>query len=246
MLLPATGTDEAPETDAVEKRVEVRVSTEVEGLPLLTGATGLLLPAIGAEEGAEEAGAETLLAVETERVAVEKSVLVNVSMEVEWLTTELTPLLTGADETLLLTGEDETPLAVDTERVAVEKIVLVNVSMEVEWLTTELTPELTGADETPLLTGEDETLLAVDTERVAVEKIVLVRVSVDELTPELIGEDGTALPVVDETAEVAGAEVAGAEAGVELVRAETSELDGTTTIEVLFAGMVTEMVEVKV
>jgi len=124
--------------------------------------------------------------------------------------------------------------------------VLVNVSMEVEWLTTELTPELTGADETPLLTGEDETLLAVDTERVAVEKIVLVRVSVDELTPELIGEDGTALPVVDETAEVAGAEVAGAEAGVELVRAETSELDGTTTIEVLFAGMVTEMVEVKV
>ena len=206
MLLPATGTDEAPETDAVEKRVDVKVSTEVEGLPLLTGATGLLLPAIGADEepeagadeaGAEEAGAETLLAVETERVAVEKSVLVNVSMEVEWLTAELTP-------------------------------------------------ELTGADETPLLTGEDETPLAVDTERVAVEKIVLVRVSVEELIPELIGDDGMALPVVDETADVAGTEIAGADAGVELVRAETSELDGTTTTEVLFAGIVTEMVEVKV
>lgn len=108
--------------------------------------------------------------------------------------------------------------------------------------TPELTPEVT-----PLLTGDDETVLALDTESVAVEKSVLVKVSTEvegptlELTPLLTGEDGTVLPVADDTADVAGAET-----GVELVRAETSELDGTTTTEVLWAGIVTEMVEVRV
>ena len=53
VLLSTTGTDEAPETDAVEKRVEVNVSMEVEGPALLTGATGLLLATMGTDEAPE-------------------------------------------------------------------------------------------------------------------------------------------------------------------------------------------------